>query len=282
MPSSLTEQAATAGWGAADRPSPTASALAYDRRGHGEPLVLLHPLGADRHVWSPVLPTLSRQRDVLCVDLPGFGDSAPLTATAPHPQLLAGAVIELLAELGLDAGRAHVAGNSLGGWVALELAAAGHANTVTAIAPAGLWARPLTPKPEIARRIASATLPALPLAMKSAAFRRTVLGGSVAHPERIPPAQATALIRAYARAPGFTAVNRAMRASTFDLLSKIEVPITLVWPECDRVLTRPALLPASVRNISLAGCGHIPMWDNPDAVAALLLSGSSHQSTGRR
>src|SRR5215207_6736099 len=84
--------------------------LAHERRGTGEPLVLLHPLGADRRVWEPVLPLLG-ERDVVAVDLPGFGASPPLDVT-PTPQALAAAVGRFIAALGLE--RPHVAGNSLG------------------------------------------------------------------------------------------------------------------------------------------------------------------------
>ena len=81
-------------------------------------------------------------------------------------------------------------------------------------------------------------------------------------------------MRAYASAPGFTLVNRAMRAGTFKRLDEIEVPVTLVWPEHDRVVTRVNGTPERVRVIDLPGCGHIPMWDDPKAVAQALIDGS--------
>ncbi|MCW2967797.1 MAG: alpha/beta fold hydrolase, partial [Solirubrobacteraceae bacterium] len=93
--------------------------LAYDRSGEGSPLLLLHPLGADRRVWDPVLGELAARCDVVVPDLPGFGASPPLDAVAT-PAALAGALAAFLGELGVS--RPHVVGNSLGGWVALELA----------------------------------------------------------------------------------------------------------------------------------------------------------------
>lgn len=248
--------------------------LAYDRAGSGPPLVLLHPLGADRHVWAPVLPRLVAERDCIAVDLPGFGDSAALDGEVP-PRALARAVMGLLSELGLERGRAHVAGNSLGGWVALELAQAGAAASVTAIAPAGLWREPLGPKPEVGRWLARTATPVVRGALVSARVRRSVLRGVVAHPERMPGDAAAGLVRAYARAPGFSAVNRAMRAGVFTALADIDVPVTLVWPECDRLVARAHRVPPGVTEIDLPGCGHIPMWDDPDAVAAALLRGSA-------
>src|ERR1700760_2329735 len=107
--------------------------IVYDRTGDAPPLVLAHPLGADRRVWDPVLPLLSVAHEVITVDLPGFGESPPLRDVTPTPRALAAVVEASLADLGI--GRAHVVGNSLGGWVALELGRAGVADRVTAIAP---------------------------------------------------------------------------------------------------------------------------------------------------
>jgi pimeloyl-ACP methyl ester carboxylesterase len=243
--------------------------LAYDRLGTGPRLVLLHPLGADRHVWEPVLERVAAEREVIAVDLPGFGDSAALNgAGPPTPAALASAVAEALP------GPFHVAGNSLGGWVALELAAAGYALSVTAIAPAGLWPEPLAPRRGTARTLARAIRPALPALVRPTGGRRLALAGTVAHPERVPPAAALRLVRAYADAPGFEAVNREMRARRFTRLEHIRVPVTLAWPEHDRLVARPAHLPPTVRSVALPGAGHVPTWDEPEAVAALLLSGS--------
>jgi pimeloyl-ACP methyl ester carboxylesterase len=249
--------------------------LAYDRRGSGPPLVLIHPLGADRHVWRPVLDRVAHDRDCIAVDLPGFGESAALDGDR-HPRALAAAVGTLLDhELGIARGTAHFAGNSLGGWVALEAALTGDAASVTAIAPAGLWREPLPPKPELARSLARVARPFLPLILRSDAARRTLLSGAVARPKRMPRADAVAFIRAYADAPDFTPVNRAMRANTFSRLADVEVPVTLVWPEFDRVVTRAKRVPDGIRQVDLPGCGHVPMWDDPGAVAAVLLESSN-------
>jgi pimeloyl-ACP methyl ester carboxylesterase len=256
-----------------------APSLACERRGSGPPLVLLHPLGADRHVWDPVLDRLERERDVIAPDLPGFGGSPPLVlgdGLSPTPERLAVAVRRFVeTELDLDGAPWHVAGNSLGGWVALALALDGAVASVTAIAPAGLWARPLGPKPSVARRAARVAAPIAGLASRSARLRGLILGGSVGHPERVPPAAAARLVRAYAHGPGFPAVNAAMRAGHFTELAGIEVPVTLAWPQLDRLVARPRALPPHVRNVTLTDCGHIPTWDDPDAVATVLLDGSA-------
>lgn len=248
--------------------------LAHDRRGAGPPLVLLHPLGADRQAWAPVLDRLAARREVIALDLPGFGGSPALNGGAPpDPPALARAVATFLDGLGVE--RPHVAGNSLGGWVALELALARQARSVTAIAPAGLWPQPLVPKRGIARGLARVTLPVIGGLVRGSRGRRVVLMRTVARPERVPPEAAVGLVRAYATAPGFQAVNDAMRASRFTGLERIRVPLMLAWPEHDRLVARPAHLPATARSVVLRGCGHVPMWDDPDQVARVLLQGSS-------
>ncbi|MEA2311762.1 MAG: hypothetical protein QOE28_1730 [Solirubrobacteraceae bacterium] len=253
----------------------SAPALAFDRRGRGPALVLLHPLGADRGIWAPVAERLEGEREVIAVDLPGFGDSPPLDGDA-SPAALARAVADGLAAHGIDA--FDVAGNSLGGWVALELALAGRARSVVAIAPAGLWPRPLVPKRSMARLAARLALPVAPALMRAGGPRRFALAMSAAHPERVPPAAAVGLIRAYAKAPGFRAVNAAMRATVFSGLDRIRVPVTLAWPEHDRLIARLEHTPPGVRTVVLRDTGHMPMWDDPAQVAEVLLAGSAQRA----
>lgn len=246
--------------------------LAYDRVGSGPPLVLVHPLGADRHIFRPIVDLLSDRREVITVDLPGFGDSPPLRDRRPDPLALAEALRRHLAALGIE--RPHVAGNSLGGWVSLELALRGAAQTVTAIAPAGLWPQPLMPKAAIAHRLAHALLAVADPIVRTAPGRRLLLSSSVAHPRRVPGAQAAHLVRAYATAPGFMEVNDAMRAGRFEGLERIRCPVTLVWPERDRLIERPPWVPDRIRNVVLPDTGHIPFWDAPELVAQTLIESS--------
>ena len=86
----------------------------------------------------------------------------------------------------------------------------------------------------------------------------------------MPAAAARDLIRAYALAPGFPEVNAAMRANTFSGLTRIRVPVTLAWPEHDRMVARLRHPPPSVRTVTLHDAGHLPMWDDPQQVADLL------------
>ena len=228
-------------------------------------------------MWDPVVERLDGERRVLALDLPGHGAEPPLVDSSPAA--LAAAVADRLAREGID--RPHVAGNSLGGWVALELGAAGRAASVTAIAPAGLWPEPLVPKRTPARAVARMLLPVLGPLLHSERGRRLVFAASAAHPERIPPAAALRLVRAYATAPGFQAVNDAMRAGRFTRLGEIDVPVTLAWPEHDRLVARLRSVPEGVRSVVLRGCGHLPTWDDPEQVARVLLDGSAGERQPR-
>ena len=258
-------------------PAALPTPLAHDRSGAGEPLVLIHPLGGDRGVWEPVTPRLAARFDVIAVDMPGFGESASLPeelpATAPA---LADAVIATLDELGIE--RAHVAGNSLGGWVALELAKTDRCASVTGLCPAGFWPRPLGPRPELARNAARALVPALGLLLRSERGRNLVLRGAVAHPERVPAAAATRLVRAYAVSPGFARANAEMRKTVFTGFDEIDVPITLAWAEHDRLVGPPRSVPAGIETVLLHDCGHMPTWDDPERVAEVIAAGAARRA----
>jgi pimeloyl-ACP methyl ester carboxylesterase len=253
--------------------------LSHDRTGTGEPLVLIHPLGGTRIVWEPVTPLLAASRDVIAPDLPGFGQSPALAPDqTPTAARLARAVADFLDVLGID--MAHVAGNSLGGWVALELERLGRARSVTAVAPAGLWSRPLGPRPgKSLRPLGTALAPFAPLLLSNRRIRALALSGAFAHPERVPAHAARALVSAYLRAPAYEEANRQMRAGVFTL-RRSDVPVTLVWPELDRLVARPRQLPAWVSSIDLPGCGHVPMWDDPPLVADVILAGTGAATRG--
>jgi pimeloyl-ACP methyl ester carboxylesterase len=259
---------------------PTPATLAHHRTGHGAPLVLLHPLGADRHVWDPLVPHLASRRELIAIDLPGFGKSPPLGGQVPTPRALAAAVAEHLAAIGVE--RPHVAGNSLGGWVALELGLSGAAGSVTGIAPAGLWPEPLVPKAAIAHRLARALLPAARWCVATRPGRSVLFSGAVAHPHRIPADAARQLVRAYARAADFIRVNDAMRAGRFEGLERIRCPVTLVWPDHDRLIRRPVWVPDRISNVVLSDAGHMPMWDAPQALAEVLVDASDSAERGDR
>jgi pimeloyl-ACP methyl ester carboxylesterase len=248
--------------------------LAYDRAGSGPPLALLHPLGAHRGVWKPVLPLLSAHFDVIAVDMPGFGESAPLPTSEPATAAnIASAVRATLESLEVE--RAHVAGISLGAWAALEFAKTSAALSVTTLCAAGFWRNVLGPRPEVARTTARRLSPALRPLMAIPGFRRAALSGIMAHPERVPADDAYALVRAYARAEGFSPANREMRSDLFRGFEDIRVPITMAWADRDRAVYPPEHVPVGIEVRRLTDCGHVPTWDSPEQVAGVIRDGAA-------
>lgn len=248
--------------------------LNYDRRGAGEPLLLLHGIGGELCVWEPVLDPLAERMDVIAVDLPGFGHSPPLPdGVAPTPFALADAIARLMDDLGIQS--AHLAGNSLGGWVAMELGKTERALSVTALCPAGLWGAPLRPIGAPARggaqQFARRLRPLLPVLLLSRRARRLALGHVVADPDRVPYSAARRMVGSYARATAYDATNVAMREHHFTDPEKIRVPLTVAFGELDRLVRPRRLRIPNARTVILEGCSHIPMWDAPELVTQLIL-----------
>jgi pimeloyl-ACP methyl ester carboxylesterase len=243
----------------------------YERRGDGEPLLLLHHLGGEWQVFEPVLDPLARHFDVIAADLPGFGRSPSLPpAVEPTPWALAAAVAELLDSLGIE--RAHASGISLGGWVSLELAKLGRALSVTALCAAGFWRRPLDPRPRFsARTMARLIRPVVPVLFLSPTLRRRALASAVTDGARLPRAQAARVLTAYARARDYDRASFHMRANVFGGAEQVDVPVTLAWGEHDRQVTPPRSVPPRWRQVTLHGCNHLPTLDDPEQVAGVLV-----------
>ena len=269
-------------------PVTKATRLAYDRAGSGEPLVLLHGQGFSRRCWNPVMAGLAADRTVITVDLPGHGDSP----RQPHdrgntPHDLAIAVAELLDELSIPT--AHVAGNSLGGWVALELGRLGRARSVTALAPAGLWRgrapRHIRLAMRQARLNARVTRRLAPNAPKTRLTRGLSMIQASGRPFRLPYEPVRSAVHDMAAAPGFREILRALEQRQFEYGAAITAPVTIAFGSRDRVLLpriarRRDQLPGHTRWVTLAGCGHVPMFDDPHAVTDLLLAASHPDTAG--
>lgn len=255
--------------------------LNHFRSGTGEPLVLVHGIGSQWQVWQPVMSALTREHEVIALDLPGFGASPPHPPGTPAGiETLTQMVAEFLDELGLE--RPHVVGNSLGGWVALELAKQNRVRTATGLSPAGFargaeqvylrhmfrtvvrTARLIAPRAE--------TFVATPLG------RAATLGLFVAKPGNLPAAGAAEATRALAGAEWFDEILNALTVIGYSP-APIEVPVTIAWAEHDRVLWprqagRAAAAIPHAKMLTLTGCGHVPMSDDPDQVARVILEGA--------
>jgi pimeloyl-ACP methyl ester carboxylesterase len=257
--------------------------LSHQRRGSGPPLLLIHGIGSQWQMWLPVMDRLAQEREVIAVDLPGFGESLPIDGEAPSVPELARSVARFVEELGVE--RPHVAGNSLGGAIALELGRMGGVRSVCAVSPAGFgkgWevTYALTSL-RLLRAFARLLAPIAGVLARSARVRRVLSRQTVEHPERVPPDEMAGATRNLGRSPSFRATLRAIRAwSELDAGPPI-VPTTIAWGEHDRLLLyRPqsararAALPAA-RHVTLTGCGHVPTWDDPEQVQRVLLDASA-------
>jgi pimeloyl-ACP methyl ester carboxylesterase len=245
--------------------------------GAREPLVLIHGLGGSRTIWEPVLGPLAAEREVIALDMPGFGAEPPLPpgVEATAANLAAELRRRHLGEPGLE--RPHVAGNSLGGWVGLEMGRCGWARSVTALSPAGLWRGPIGERSLLARQWARRLRPLVGLGLRARPLRLRALGSFSAHPERVPARAGRELALGWIDAEGYEAANAAMRRDTFDPSGyPADVPVTIAWGELDRLVgpPRPERLPAGARYIVMPGVGHTPTWDDPKLVARVLLEGS--------
>ncbi|MGH8905116.1 MAG: alpha/beta fold hydrolase [Egibacteraceae bacterium] len=249
------------------------------RAGDGEPLLLIHGLGAHWRVWEPVLERLESSFEVFAPDLPGFGASPPLAdGRLPDIPGLCDAVEAAMDEAGL--GVAHAAGNALGGALALELGQRGRARTVCAIAPAGAahgWeARWAVASLRALRASARALSPAMPMLTRSAVGRTLTLWPTASRPWRMDPEWAAALARAYADGPGFLPTLEAVDWARFASgLADVSCPVVIAWGSRDRLLLsrqgpRFAQAIPHARLVRLGGLGHTPMSDDPGAVADLI------------
>jgi pimeloyl-ACP methyl ester carboxylesterase len=265
------------------------SPLAVTRSGTGAPLVLLHALGASRRSWDSVMPALTSRFDVIAVDLPGFGDSAPLPGQGEvPPAVLAQSVADLLDDLGVSA--PHVAGNSLGGWVALELASRRPVASLTLLSPAGLWRRntPLYGLISLraSRWLARHAAGPLSRLVASRLGRVLVLGQTHGHPMRLSTEYARAAVAELGRCPGFEAALAGTVKRHFIATAPITAPVTLAFGSRDILLLRGSRqlgqLPPHTQAETLPGCGHVPMADDPAAVAALIIRGATQATQAIR
>ena len=256
--------------------------LSYARVGAGEPLLLLHGIGHHRQAWDPVIDILATERDVIAVDLPGFGASPALADSFAHDLPTMTAVFGGLCDA-LELDRPHVAGNSLGGLLALELGREKRVRSVTALSPAGFWSqaeRRYAFGVLLAMRRAARSMP-LPLVerlSRSAAGRAALTSTIYARPGRRSPAAVVAETLALANAQRFTDTLRTGRDVRFtdDIPG---VPVTVAWGTRDVLLVRRQGIRAKrtipkARLIRLPGCGHVPMNDDPALVARVILDGS--------
>ncbi|PAZ17376.1 alpha/beta hydrolase [Streptomyces sp. SA15] len=254
--------------------------VAYERQGTGEPVVLLHGLGCHRQAWDAVVPLLTGQREVIAMDLPGFGQSPDLDPGVPRDLETA---VSWLGSVftALGAERPHVVGHSLGGLIALRLGQAGIAGSVTALAPAGFWTpaeRRYTYALLTAAHQGVRLLPdkALEVLVGTAPARAVLTGTLYGQAGLCPPHTVAAALRTLRDSTAFRATLRAGRAPNLFTGDIPDAPVTIAWGTHDRLLpprqaTRARAMIPGARLVPLPNCGHVPMLDAPELLAHVIL-----------
>jgi len=255
------------------------TSINYHREGSGPAMVLLHGLGHHWQAWRPVIDLLAGEFDIIACDSPGFGRSAPLTAgIEPTITAYVDAFELFFAELGLD--RPHVAGNSMGGGIALELARRRAVRSVCAFSPIGFWTaaelRFCRLSLEVLARMPPALRPSIAALARTRGGRVALFFQTFGFPTLLPAEEAISTLNDAWAAPATTAVLSAFDHYRFELMEPPRgVAVTIAWGDRDRLLPYAlqaprarALLPWAT-HVTL-GAGHVPFFDDPAAVAEVM------------
>lgn len=258
------------------------------RMGTGKPLLLVHGLGSSWRNWDLVLPTLSSHREVIAVDLPGFGDSPPAPGEVTVASLT-DAVQSFIAAHEL--GDIDVVGSSMGARMVLEMARRGHAGTVVALDPGGFWTdtqvkvfgATVGASIGLVRRIQ----PVLPALTSSKVGRTALLLQFSAKPWQLPAELVLQELRSFARATRLDeALHALVRGPKQDGSAALNGKVVIGWGRDDRV-TLPSQAQRAVELFPEArlhwfeDCGHFPHWDQPERAARLILEATGGRAATR-
>jgi pimeloyl-ACP methyl ester carboxylesterase len=251
--------------------------------GERTPLLLLHGFTGTPVMWAPVLHLLEPYHDVYAPHLPGHYLGPELKNPGSNvADALTDTLEEMMDERGWD--KAHIVGNSLGGWGALLLADRGRALSTVALSPGGGWEIDSWAHKRIIKffKMNQTQIVALePIAYELCArprSRKILMRDAVAHPERLHGSLAKNWIRAAARCPSWKMLlEHAPKATAPETMDGVEGPVRIAWAERDRILPYEgyseawrAVLP-DVDWMTMPGVGHVPMSDDPELVARTIL-----------
>lgn len=242
--------------------------------------MLLHGVSMSWRIWKPVIPALVGRHDVFAPTLAGHR-GGPKFPTDRPPGI--SAIVDLLCDQLDRAGieTPHVVGNSLGGWVALELARRGRARSVTAISPAGSWKaqRDLT-QLLLMFKLTHRALgnPALASLSRNSVVRKASMRRLMARPGRVPADELAELVLDFEQCPLFAALaDGSARLRRIEPLDIAHCPVHIAWAERDRLipfrrfgLAMQPLVPGARFSV-LPGVGHVPLYDDPTLIARTIL-----------
>jgi pimeloyl-ACP methyl ester carboxylesterase len=255
------------------------------RTGSGRPLLLIHGI-SNLHNWDLVIPALAREREVIAVDLPGFGDSPPLPGEVTIATLT-DAVAQFIVDQRLEA--VDIVGSSMGARIALELARRGHSGAVVALDPGGFWsdaavryfAATVVPSVALVRRIQ----PVLPALVGNPVGRTALLTQFSAKPWALDPDLVLQELRNFAASPS---IHDALHALVHGPRQQgapagtLRAPVVIGWGRNDRVTLpgqaeRAQQLFPDARLHWFRRCGHFPHWDAPEETIRLILDSTAEQ-----
>jgi pimeloyl-ACP methyl ester carboxylesterase len=231
--------------------------------------------------WELVLPSLERRHDVLALTLPGHVGGAALGEAISH-EAFVDEVEPAMDDAGFET--AHLVGNSLGGFLALQLAARGRARSVVALAPAGGWARGDAAPRELLQLQRGLHQQVRAMAANADAIASTPEGrrrATALVAERgadLPPEVVADLIVAVAGCDAEPLIDYALHSEWELDAEQIDSPVRIVWGTADRLLPWPSAA-ARFREewlpradwVELDGVGHAPQLDTPLETAELIL-----------
>ena len=259
-------------------------ALNHVRRGSGSPLLLVHGLGAGWRSWSPILDELAERREVIAVDLPGFGETPPLTGEVSIATLT-DSVADFIREQGLDG--VSTVGQSMGGRIVLELARRGVGGDTVALDPGGFWSDRevavfgATLRPSIA--VVRALRGMLPALLGNAVGRTLLLAQFSARPWALSRETVLPDVRGLADSPATRAALHALIKGPKQLgapAGTVPGRVMIGWGRRDLVtLPRQAarateLYPDAALHW-FERCGHFPQWDVPHEATRLILDSTN-------
>jgi len=253
------------------------------RAGAGEPLVLIHGFTATWRCWLPVLGLLAPRFEVIAPTLHGHDGGPPSPPGAETLGQAADHFESLLDSLGVQT--AHLAGNSLGGALALEMAKRGRARSVVAISPGGGWEE--DDQREVQRIIrlfkrtqtsARATVKHHETLLARPGFRRIGMRDIMTRGHLVPAEEAVLMTRSSIRCSVVDDVFATLRNGTGRVvdLDQVRVPTLIAWGDKDRLLPMDRHAGRFRREIPgvrfevMRGLGHTPMWDDPGKIAKLI------------
>jgi pimeloyl-ACP methyl ester carboxylesterase len=257
------------------------------REGSGEPLVLLHGILGSEAVWRHTVPLLADDFDVIAITAEGHRGGPRPTERPVTIETLTNAAERQLDELGL--GEVHLAGNSLGGWMSLELARRGRAKSVCGLSPAGFWAEDWAERERVFALLLGTVRDTrrgrrlLGTLSRSARFRHWALRDVAVHGERV--GRVDMLCGADDAIGCYIAKELIVPGHRMEPLDA-NCPITLAWASHDVLFPvevyrdRAALLVPGAEFLVLDDVGHIPMMDDPRLVADTIRATARRVSSG--